>query len=206
MVQLITNLTTAMKNTFDSNYPVDQFQNVHISPEFPIERVDYPAIWVDFEPTGDVHTGGISQMLWTPPDVNNVVHAYKIWQFLGYATFTVMALSSLERDALFDEVVKIIAFSQLNPLYFIFRQTIEDNPWIATQLDFDQVAQRGRSATSGTPWGTDDVLYEMTASVQCIGEFASDPSTGEFVLLENVTFIGTELPDGPGFDVTFPPS
>jgi hypothetical protein len=102
-----------------------------------------------------------------------------------------MALTSLERDRLFDEVVKMIAFSQLNPLYFRFRQTIEDNPWIAAQIDFDQIAQRGKSATSGTPWGSDDILYEITTASAVIGEFASDLSTGEFVLLEHVKWVST---------------
>lgn len=190
LAQLVTVLTQAMKTTFNSNYPVEQFQNVHVSPEFPLLRTNYPAIWVDFEPTGNLETGGISQMLWTPPDDSNLVHAYQVWLFQGWATFTIMALSSLERDLLFDEVVKIIAFSQLNPQYFVFRQTIESNPWIATQTVFDQISQRGRSAVSGTPWGTDDILYEITAAVGCRGEFASDPSTGEFVLLDSVQFIG----------------
>jgi hypothetical protein len=129
--------------------------------------------------------------LYTPPDENNVVHQYKKWLFQGYATFTIMALTSLERDRLFDEVVKMIAFSQLNPLYFRFRQTIEDNPWIAAQIDFDQIAQRGKSATSGTPWGSDDILYEITTASAVIGEFASDLSTGEFVLLEHVKWVST---------------
>jgi hypothetical protein len=210
MVELTTVLTQALKATFNSNYPSGQFQDLHISPEFPILRENFPAIWVDFEPTADIHTGGISQLLWTPP-VDGITHMYQIWQFLGYATFTIMSLSSLERDKLFDEVVKIIAFSQLNPQYFIFRQTIESNPWIATNISFDTVGQRGRQANSGTPWGTDDILYEITASVGCLGEFASDPSTGEFILLENVQFIGDIL-DVDGNDtgimkpnVTYPP-
>jgi len=192
MKELVTLLTQAVRLTFDSNFPIPEFQNIHISPEFPILRENYPAIWVDFEPTLPVQTAGIGDVyLYTPPDENNVVHQYKKWLFQGYATFTIMALTSLERDRLFDEVVKMIAFSQLNPLYFRFRQTIEDNPWIAAQVDFDQIAQRGKSATSGTPWGSDDILYEITTASAVIGEFASDLSTGEFVLLEHVQWVAT---------------
>ncbi len=204
MAQLITLLTQAVRDTFNSNYPITEFQNVHTSPEFPILRADYPAIWIDFEPTQPLHTSGIDQFLYTAPDENNVVHAFKTWLFQGYATFTIMALSSLERDRLFDEVVKMFAFSQLNPQLNIFRTTIENNEWIATNIDFDQIQQRGKSASAGTPWGSDEILYEITAAVQCIGQFNSDLSTGEFILLDQVQFVSTELPDGPTDTFDYP--
>jgi len=202
MAQLITLLTQGVRLTFDANYPVPEFQNLHVSPEFPIIRENYPAVWVDFEPTQPLHTAGIDSFMYTEPDANNVVHAYKKWLFEGYATYTVMALTSLERDRLFDELVKMIAFGQLNPQLSIYRQTIENNEWIATQTDFDQISQRGKSATSGTPWGSDDMLYEITMAMATIGEFISDPSTGEFVLLDEVEFEATTEsvagdPDGP---------
>lgn len=197
MTHLVTLLTQAVRGTFNANYPVPEFRNIHVSPEFPLVREDYPAIWVDFEPTGPVQTAGIDSFLYTEPDENDVVHAYKKWLFRGYATYTCMALSVYERDRIFDEVVKMIAFAQLNPQYFIYRETIENNQWIAAQVDFDQVQQRGKSATSGTPWGSDDILYEITSAHAVIGEFISDPSTGEFVLLDEVKFVTTEeTPEG----------
>ena len=211
MKELVALLTQAVRLTFNANYPETDFRLLHVSPEFPILREDYPAIWVDFEPTGPVQTAGIDSFLFTEPDENNVVHQYKKWLFRGYATYTIMALTSLERDRLFDEVVKMIAFAQLNPQYFLYRQTIEDNPWIAAQVDFDQIQQRGKSATSGTPWGSDDILYEITTASAVIGEFSSDPSTGEFVLLDHVKFVATEEsslgdPDGPVDTWTYPVS
>lgn len=210
MKELVTLLTQAVRLTFDSNFPIPEFQNIHVSPEFPILREDYPAIWVDFEPTGPLITAGIGGTnLYTEPDENDVVHAYKKWLFRGYATYTIMALTSLERDRIFDEVVKMIAFAQLNPQYFIYRQTIENNPWIGTQVDFDSISQRGKSATSGTPWGSDDILYEITTASQVIGEFASDPSTGEFILLDSVQWVATTEtvagdPSGPVKTWTYP--
>jgi hypothetical protein len=200
----MTVLTQSVRETFNANYPVAEFQNLHVSPEFPILQENFPAVWVDFAPAGDLHTGGIDQILWTDPDDNDVVHAYKKWLFQGRAQYTIMALSSLERDRLFDELVKMMAFGQLNPQLSIFRSTIENNPWIGAQIDFDQIGQEGKVASSGTPWGSDDMMYEITLTVQVIGEFASEPSTGEFVLLDHVKWIMEELPDGPTTDVTYP--
>ena len=190
--ELKTLLTTAVQKTFDSDYPVTEFQNLHVGIEFPIDRVDYPAVWVDFEPAGELHTGGISQILYTPP-VNGLVSPYKVWMFQGHASYTIMALSSLERDRLFDEMVKMLAFGTLDPQRSVFRQTIENNDLIATNIDFDRIEQDGATANAGTPWGSDDMLYEITLRVQCIGEFASDPAAAEFVLLSEIDFIPTEV-------------
>ena len=192
MDMVISTLTQAVKNTFNENYPVPEFSNLHISPEFPELRADYPAVWVDFEPVGELETGGISQLLFVDPYSGNAVPGgMKIWLFRGYATYTIMALTSLERDRLFDELVKMIAFGSLNPQLSVYRQTIEQNPWIAMNVNFDQIDQRNKSASGGTPWGTDDMLYEITVAVSCLGEFASDPGTGEFVDLSEIKITPT---------------
>jgi hypothetical protein len=190
LAEITTLLTTALQETFDNDYPVPEFRNLNISPEYPMKREQYPAIWVDFEPAGTLHSGGIGQILWTPP-IDGLSSPYKIWMFQGHASYTAVALSSLERDRLFDELVKTLAFGGLDPAHSVYRKTIESNDLIATNIDFDNINQSNRSATSGTPWGTDDILYEITADVQCIGEFKSDPATAEFVILESVDFIPT---------------
>jgi hypothetical protein len=48
-------------------------------------------------------------------------------------------------------------------------------------FDFDEIGQRGFSAAPGTPWGTDDVVYEGTLAMECVGEFVSNIDTGEIV-------------------------
>jgi hypothetical protein len=184
-----------MRSTFSVDYPVDEFRSLHISPEFPILRADYPAVWVDFEPTGPLQPSGVDSTLYTGRTVNGNVSGYKIWRFEGNATYTVMALSSLERDRLADEIIRTIAFGGIDPTRSTFRRVIESNPWIATNINFDQIQQRGKQANAGTPWGTDEEFYEMTLSVQCIGEFASDPSTADIVILREIVFIpGVEHP------------
>jgi hypothetical protein len=127
---------------------------------------------------------------------------YKKWRFQGYATFTIVALSSLERDRLFDEFVKVIAFGEVNPQRSTFRNVIDNNDLIAMNMDFDSIAIRGAAANMGTPWGTNDVIYEITAACQVLGEFTSDISTGELVNLSEID-IFPEIEGGPTSEIIY---
>jgi hypothetical protein len=55
-----------------------------------------------------------------------------------------------------------------------FRQYVEDNDYIDMQMDFDNIATRGMAEAQGTPWGTNDFLYEATLAIETVGEFLSD--------------------------------
>ena len=185
LANLKTLLVMAGVNTFDQTYPVQEFQNLHVSVEFPNDRANYPAVWADFEPTGPLERGGVNQQLVVPS--GNGFKSFIAWRYQGFATYTLVSLSSLERDRLFDEWVKVIGFAGASPETSTFRQTIDNNPYIACNFDFDQIQIQGKSEVPGTPWGTEEVLYEITVAVQCFGEFYSDQSATTLVALSEVT-------------------
>ena len=168
-------VTQALKNVFDAGYPVPQFQDLHIDIEYPNDITDYPGIWVDMEIVGNLTKAGIDEFAEVALDsVTNDAYALYKWRYQGYSTFTIAALHSLERDRLFDEVVRVFAFSNSNFQVQQFRSFIENNPLIAMNMDFDNIAVRGMSAAPGTPWGTNDVIYEVTLAMETVGEFVSD--------------------------------
>lgn len=183
-------LVLALRDTFDANYPEIDFQDLKVSIEYPDKVADYPSIWVDYEPTQNIETISIDSIQY----VGNTY--FKTWRFQGYATFTIVALSSLERDRLFDEVVKVVAFGETNVQRSVFRKTIDDNDLIAMNMDFDSMAVRGSTASMGTPWGSDDIIYEITCACQILGEFSSNIVTGELVLLSEIEVIST-IDGGP---------
>lgn len=192
-------LVVAVQNTFDSAYPLQEFQGLFASVEYPNERTNYPGVWVDFEPTAPLERGGVNQNLFIP--VENGFQSFIAWRFQGYATFTLVSMSSLERDRLFDEFVRVIGFANDQPQYSVFRQSIDQNPFIATNFDFDQIQMQGKSEVPGTPWGTEEILYEITVAVQCFGEFFSDPSQTILVPLAEIT-IDPSVSGGPTGPVT----
>lgn len=183
LTPLKTLLTTAMRETFDQEYINPDYRDTLISIEFPVQKQEYPSIWVDFEPTGELEVVGIDHREYIN-DTPDSGRGYSRWRYQGFVTYTVVALQSLERDDLVGEVIRVMAFGREADSTSDFRTIIEDNPFIACNIDFDQIGQRGFSASPGTPWGTDEYIYEGTLAMEVVGEFVSSNATGELVRLD----------------------
>jgi hypothetical protein len=184
---LKTVLTEAMKMTFDEDYPEADFRSINVSIEYPDNPQMYPGIWVDFDPTGELEIVGVAHQEQSEPSAEGAVRKFTRWRFQGYATYTIVALTSFERDRLFDEVVKVMAFGTEEAQTSEFRSYIESNEFIAVNFDFDQIGIRGFTATPGTPWETDEVIYEVTVAMECLGEFVSDGVNKTLVPLSAIT-------------------
>jgi hypothetical protein len=196
-------ITQALVSVFGAGYPVRDFANMYIDIEYPKDEQNYPGVWVGFEPVGQVERGGIDNAFEPPPSSllsSDPVPPVYLWRAQGYATYTLAAMTSLQRDRLFDEVMKVITASR-DPAHSSFRSLIEDNPLIAMNFDFDRVQIRGVSENAGTPWETMDIIYESTLAVQATIEFYSDTPTSELVPISSIEIIAS----GPiNYDVTVP--
>jgi hypothetical protein len=102
----------------------------------------------------------------------------------------VVALSSLERDRLYDELIKVMAFARVKESISEFRQVIENSDLIAMNGNFDVLRPSGDNAAPGTPWGTDEFIYEKSLSMDLIGEFVSDPDQATLVPLRLIKVRG----------------
>ena len=165
LVSLKTAVTEATKAAFGPG-SVD-FPNLHVSIDYPVDAQAYPGLWIDFDPTGAFQSAGIGHQENT---LNGGIYSRALrYRFSGAASFTCVAFSSLERDRLFDAVIRVLAFSE-SETESPFRQAIENNDFVAISMNYDQIEQRGNAAQQGTPWGTDDVIYEATVAIDLIGE------------------------------------
>lgn len=181
MTRLKTVLTEAIKRTFDGNYIEPDFRNIHASIEFPQEKQQFPGIWVDYNPIGSLRRVGVGHIEYGETGEGGTARPFTRWYFQGEASFTVAALTSLERDRLHDEVVRVMAFGEEASSTSDFRAYIESNEFLAVNFDFDEITVRGLAATLGTPWQTNDMIYEAEIAMECVGEFFSDA--------ENVTLV-----------------
>jgi hypothetical protein len=186
LTYLKTMLVAALKQAFDNAYPEEDFRGVHVSIEYPIEEAHYPGIWVDYDDMDDLQIVGVDHKEYIPAEDN--FYPATRWKFSGYVTCTVTALTSLERDRLYDELVTTIAFGQFDTARKRFRDFIEDNDLVAALLNFDKISPKGSVAAPGTPWGTDEIIYERSLSVGVVGEFIPHPNTGALVPLSSITF------------------
>lgn len=206
LTPLKTLLVTAMAQTFDSEYPNVDFRSTGVSIEYPVKQEDYPSIWADFDIAGELEVAGVDHREYVVEDGDGDTRRFRRWKYQGSALYTIMALSSFERDRLFDEVLRVLAFGDESLYTQQFRSYIEDNELIALNLNFDQVGVMGKAEAPGTPWGTDDLVYQVTVSIEGIGEFVSDGSTGLLVPISGIRVYEyatgepdpTDVPGDPG--------
>jgi hypothetical protein len=205
----------ALQKTFGSTYPEADFANLHVSIDYPDTPQAYPGIWLNYSDNGPVERAGIDHREVVSDDLGT--HEVTRWRFTGTLSFTVAAFSSFERDRLYDEMVRILAFANVDVSNIsTFRQTMESNDFLGINVQYDVLQGSGDAASPGTPWGSvDEMIYERTLSTDVIGEFVSDPSTNELVLLSAIQVQGyrstdptPNFPDMPdnGSGVPFSPN
>lgn len=182
-------LTQALKQVFDEDYPKPDLRGLYASVEYPVRQEEWPGVWVEYDDADDVRIAGIAHVEY---DEQN--RPYTRWEYKGYAVFTVVALTSLERDDLYDELLHVMAVSHRgvdDVRRDDFRTYIEQNELVKINMDFDRIEPRGNSAAPGTPWGTDHLTYERSFAMQVIGEFVTDPRSTILVPLRKIVWRGT---------------
>lgn len=185
---LKTALVEALAATFDGGYPEPDFRSIKIGIEYPVDQADYPGIWVNYDDTQELTIAGIGHVEYI--EVGDIEQPVTRWRFGGTLTMTVTALSSLERDRLFDELVKTIGFARFSESRSEFRGRIEQNDLVAMNANFDLMRPSGDNAAPGTPWGTDEFIYEKSVSIDLIGEFVSEPDSMTLVPLGQIRVRG----------------
>lgn len=197
LVPLKTLVTTALRSTFGPDYPNPDFASAWVSIEYPVEQQAYPSIWVDYADTANLVRAGVDHLeeqvfAGVGPGGSDITRQYTRWKFTGVISLTVVALTSLERDRLYDEMVRVVAFGPESDATARFRAVIENNDLVATNIDFDTIEAAANAAAPGTPWGTDEIIYERGINLNVIGEFVSDPLTGDLVPLSGFQVSATE--------------
>lgn len=182
-------MTDAIHQTFDSAYPVEDFRNLHASIEFPFKEQNFPGVWVDYNPVQALQVVGVNHYEYDENAPGTSARKFTRWRFQGWATFALFALTSLERDRLYDEMVRVMAFGDENTATSRFRAYIEDNEFLAVNFDFDEIGQGGFSGTLGTPWGTEEMVYEAEIQMECFGEFVSDTQGPSLIPLSDIEII-----------------
>ena len=187
--EIKTTAVSALQQAFVIAYPETDpaggDQPVYVSIEYPVNPAMIPAVWVEYE-AADLRTVGIA---YTEQDETGATMTR--WRFSGHVSFTIAAMSSNERDLIYDELVAMTAFASQSLAPSIFREVVEASPLIATTWSYDVVESRGEAAAPGTPWGTDEVIYERGLALQVVGEFVTEPQAGQMVSLSDIQVTAT---------------
>lgn len=200
LAELKATVVKGLKDTFDNDFPEADFRGINITLEYPVAKTEYPAIWVDYDPAGPLRIVGIGHDEYGDAGAGNFNSLYR-WNFAGSVSFTCAALSNLECDRLIDSMIRCLAFSRSTAALGALRSKIEASDLIGMNFDWDEVEQRGFSVSPGTPWGTDELIYEGTLAMEVVGEFTSTPA-GVLVPVSEVEVVefimGDDDPTTPG--------
>ncbi len=169
--------------------------------EYPADRANYPGIWVDFSTTTPLQTAGVDHHEYVLDSDTGRYRRVGRWRYGGAITLTAVAMTSLERDRLVDELVRVVAFGGEHPQTSVFRAGIEGNDLIACDVQWDRMELTGKSDAPGTPWGTDEVLYELTVQMDCQGEFVADTFGAAASLVPLVDVVPLTAPVGEDLPV-----
>lgn len=162
---------------------------ITVDMEYPIEKENYPGVWVQFS-FNEITQAGIghepllrtviAEATDTEPEQINW-EPMREFSFKGRVTLTIVALTSLERDRIADAVITMLAFSRppesvitkANEDTKQFRQLIEslaNNPYVSLTLNHDQIIPGGQAMTTGVPWDEEIPGYEDTYSFDILGQ------------------------------------
>lgn len=178
-------IAAAFVITYPETDPQGGQQPVFCSLDYPVLPTQYPAVWVNYE-AAELRIAGIA---YTETDASGALLTR--WRFTGHVSFTIAALTNNECDLIYDQVVTMVAFSAQSQVASPFRSFVEGNDLIATNWSYDTIEPRGEQAAPGTPWGSDDVIYERGLALQVLGEFVTDPVTSQLVELREIQVVAT---------------
>lgn len=189
-------VVTALRTVFASDTVNPNFADITVSIEYPLDRQSYPSVWVNYDDTDELMIASIDHREYVRDEEHGELHEVTRWLFAGTVSLTVVALSSLERDALYDELVRIFAFARVEKQDPQFRNLIEVNDLIVLYVNWDELRPHGDAAAPGTPWGSEDeVIYERSLGFDVEGEFVSNWRTNTVVPLREIVVVGEPVND-----------
>lgn len=185
VANVLTVWTEALKSILNSGNNEQSLRNIPVSTEFPMKAVDYPGLWLNFTLNGDVQNVGIGHVEYADTDQGTITLLR--WHFGGLIEITLSALTNLERALLVDKISTAIAIARVDKNYEgNLRATVERSDLLGMIVTWESFHIGGFAETPGTPWETDEVVYEATISLSIEGECVLNPTTGVVVPLSAI--------------------
>lgn len=185
LVALKTAIVEALRATFDSDF-TDSPKPRKVSIEYAEDRQDWPFILVQ------VHVNTVS---WTGlyPDIEvlspggDSVQVVREGMFDGTCDLSVYALTSEERDRIWDHLVQLFLMGRTRTPTNDFFSTIQTHDLIALTVQEGEVRPIGDSIGMGTPWDPEALTYEATLQIAFTGQFFADETTRTLLPLSTVS-------------------
>ena len=165
-------IVLSLRKAFDNTE--DQFLrrvSGNVEMEYPLEESKYPGVWIGFSFT-KMQLASLDPEHYEEQPNGSKLH-YSLGSFEGVVSLTILSLSSLERDRISDALVQTILFGRRHEVAATFYDDLENNDYVNISVQNGTVRPSGQNTTFGTPWGTEDTVYEDAYNFSIMGQFAS---------------------------------
>lgn len=148
-----------------------RFQSIDI--EYPEQSQQWPSLLVQFHPRGSVSWTGVNPEEFTEAgeletfDWTGITKGY----FEGSIDLTVLALTSRERDRLWDALIELLLMGLRNADTEIFFERLNNHDLIDMTVLPSNITPLGDSISPGTPWDPEPLSYEATVRIDVVGQF-----------------------------------
>lgn len=201
-------LVEALRATFDvdpdhrledEDAAYEGFRPRSVSIEYPEEEMDWPAIFVQFHPEAVSWTGINPDEYLPTMDDDRPWQNIRRGQFEGNFDLMILALTSAERDRMWDELVELVLMGDMRSDTNRFHQALAHHDLISMTIQRAQVRPVGDSVGAGVPWDGNRLAYEATLRLQVTGQFAADAFNRELIAFQAITvhpYSDIEVPYG----------
>jgi hypothetical protein len=140
--------------------------------DYPMAEVQWPAILVQFRPR-KVQWIGLNPDAFTSISGSNppAVRAQRYGYFEGNLDFQILAMHSEERDRLWDSLFNLVLMNPGSPAAFAFYESLKQNDLVAITLQQGSAQSLGDTISPGTPFSPEELTYEASIRLACVGEF-----------------------------------
>jgi hypothetical protein len=163
--------------------------------EYPKEMALWPAIFVQFRPSKTQWSGLYPDTYTLPSGV--AISGYqaasmnRTGYFEGSIDLQILALTSEERDQLWDTLYNLILMNPGNPGSYAFYQSLANNNLVGITTLPGTVQTLGDTVSPGTPWSPEELSYESSIRIACVGDFYEGKFDNLTLTLQAVTLSGT---------------
>jgi len=174
-----------------SNTTTDLVPN-SVTIDYPLEQVQWPAILVQFRPSVVQWTGLNPDQYTAVSGTVNYTSSRMVY-FEGVLDFQILAMHSEERDRLWDSLYNLFLMNPGSPGSQAFYNSLYQNDLVGLTLNQGAVINLGDTISPGTPWSQEELSYEASVRVKCVGQCYEVKYDITYPSITDITVSGTQV-------------
>lgn len=195
-------IVEALNDAFDALGPRADSTTKDLTPnsvtiEYPLEEVQWPALYVQFRPSVVRWSGLFPDEYSVASGVtisgSQAISINRTGYFEGNIDLQILAMHSEERDRLWDGLYNLVLMNPASPASQAFYSSLANNDLIGITILPSIVTNMGDAVAAGTPFSPEELTYEASIRLQCVGDFYETKYDYNLASVTEVVTSGTQV-------------